>query len=438
MQQKITSSRRSFIGSLGKNFKNGVDDEKLTLYIPSEHIKKTAIKSPEATEADFGTKEGFDRFASIRRSRRIKKDSIPGNNTPPSSFGKAPPGPDTPIPTRRFISRVDINDENNTHNNNNSKLTTTVNAEQQLNDVPMVNRKPVTGRGFSTTNGTNGTKQSIQRNGHGHGLRNSNLIEARPVVDLALNNNKHTSSIRQQSNFIPIPTSKTTPGAVSNNNNNPTAATTTITPLSSSPAENDEGFEESPNSLTENNTTTEGIVLVNKMQPPNGTSNGKITYNNNNNESKSNNINNNVKNSSSVFSMPLIRRKSLVHQEHTTTTPLIESSSTTMHSNNGISNSNKKNSNNNNNLVVHHNNRKNQSLNSTPRTITNGNSTDISNNSEITPKATNKNNTGKVRILSFMRPTASSSAKDKLDALSSTKTNSNNIKTNVVNKRAFK
>jgi hypothetical protein len=119
------STRRTLIESLGNK---STEDKNLVLYIvPSEKSESAKAKtpSPEAltgeakpkvkmttfenidAEISAGTREGFNRFDSIRRSRRIKR---PDSSTPalPRKFNNT-----TTSPQPKFVSKVDITAESN-------------------------------------------------------------------------------------------------------------------------------------------------------------------------------------------------------------------------------------------------------------------------------------------------------------------------------------
>ncbi|CAG7729172.1 unnamed protein product, partial [Allacma fusca] len=258
--------RRSLIGALG----TVTDDDSLILYIPENSLSvkvnptrrlslgkadRASSENSENLSHTGGTKEGFDRFASIRRSRRYKKGPETPINTNIKKDGSAP---STPSPQPKFVSKIDIS-SSDTPDLKPPSDSSAGNASQRNTKVPLTRIR--------------------QRND----TRSASMIEPRhvhlalgrnPVTDVNSdehpshdNGTGHTTSSTTRSP-INVPSSARDPGHQNNYN-------TKL--LSSSPgsAEHDEGFEESQSSLSETNSQSESnnnFVPASQKTPTNSRS----------------------------------------------------------------------------------------------------------------------------------------------------------------------
>ena len=439
-------TRRSLIGALGSKSQ----DDSLVLYIPEDSLatkvgvpstntRRTSIgkadKLPDISAGSAGTKEGFDRFASIRRSRRYKRGPDVSLNT----SGKDTSAPSTPSPQPKFVSKVDL-----TSGPDSTPLKSSVFTSDNSNSTAKPSRTPLT--------------RVRQRND----ARSASLIEPHHV-HLALGRNADESTspeISNDTNTIMM-TSPTTAQkvnfAVPSRETSSAFTNTKIFGVGN--PENDEGFEESQSSLSETNSQTENSNVTAHKPSTNNTSrvrigstgsargdNNSTLYSNTRHTSKapngqlsvtqsqplrrksrqensdltpSNNVvnssnNNNNKNSSRTSL--LSSRSSLTSQTTVNTVREFEPKSKTT-AITSASNGWKKPFSTSNPI---------SSSPLTPRSSMtmknnsrNNNNNDVQNHDVKLSRTGTDNNSSKAftpRILSFMRPTASSSAKDKIDA----------------------
>ncbi|ODN02594.1 FH2 domain-containing protein 1 [Orchesella cincta] len=464
-QAKETDGRRSLIGSLGASESH---DEKLVLYIPEKSLTNSNGKSirrvPSVSIADkkeddysssnAGTKEGFDRFASIRRSRRYKKGPeltssstpsspiITGSNTMTNNSGMSSPSitttrPELLTPTAAIRSRISTSSP--------SKTEPIRSESMRSSEKPSL--KP-----DSNISSSKSLRAPVRRR---HDPRSMSTIEPRDVK-LAMKNNATIGSESQ----APVVSSQNGTSIVQIRHGASNGAPSRMfssskTTLSSSPgtAERDEGFEESHSSLSETNSQSEANIILTKdatsaangshsadsrvlQRRPSRTSmtslNTPSSKGNSFRESNNNVISQNYKNSSRQSL--LSSRSSLTSQ---TTVGTVKESSNHLNESNNKKNGSKS-------RIPDH-------LESTysthpsthtglsSRSSSNGSNHSFSSKTVKSENGHNNNNnnlekksSGKgVRIFSFMKPTASSQAKDKIEPPSKSKS-----KTSI--KKAFK
>lgn len=268
-----TDGRRSLIGSLGAEN----HDDKLILYIPEKSlsgnsstlgksIRRNSVNIAEKKDEDSvsaGTKEGFDRFASIRRSRRYKKGMDLGSPTSCSSANplssatgiSGNPGSGANSPTispskpEPFSSTASIR----------SRISSPMKTEPSRADSSTRTTLRSTGSGVpesstSTITPTKPLRAPIRRR---NDPRSMSTIEPRDVK-LAM---KHSSS--SSSNESGVVSSQNGTSIVQIRHGGPSQRTfgnhgaKSSLNSSSGTAERDEGFEESHSSLSETNSQSE-------------------------------------------------------------------------------------------------------------------------------------------------------------------------------------
>ncbi|CAL8104840.1 unnamed protein product [Orchesella dallaii] len=472
-QTKETDGRRSLIGSLGASESH---NEKLVLYIPEKSLTNSSGKSirrvPSVSIADkkdsnddysssnAGTKEGFDRFASIRRSRRYKKgpeltpSSTPsspiittsGSNSMTNNNGMSSPSitttrPELFTPTAAIRSRISTS----------STKTEPVRSESMRSaDKPSL--KP-----DSNISSSKSLRAPVRRR---HDPRSMSTIEPRDVK-LAMKNNSTNGS------ESPVVSSQNGTSIVQIRHGASNGAPSRVfssskTTLSSSPgtAERDEGFEESHSSLSETNSQSEANIILTKDATPTGnqrdngspSSDGRVlqrrpsrtsmtslnipsSKGNSFRESNNNVISQNYKNSSRQSL--LSSRSSLTSQ---TTVGTVKESNNQNHS----ESNNKKNGSKTRlaDLDSTYSTHPSTHTGLSSRSSSNGSNHSFSSKTLKNENGHNNNNNNSEkkssskggltpRIFSFMKPTASSQAKDKIEPPSKSKS-----KTSI--KKAFK
>lgn len=473
--KETDGGRRSLIGSLGAG---NHSEEKLVLYIPEKSlsnssspptrssIRRVSITDQKKDDQDYssaGTKEGFDRFASIRRSRRYKKgpELAP---TPQTTVSSSPPSTTLNSPSisqskpEPFTSTATIR----------SRISTT-----PKNDLNKSESMRVPSKGTSSTSITAPENKILRAPARRrHDPRSMSTIEPRDVR-LAM---KTASSSPNESSGMVSSQNGTSVVQIRHGSqaprNNVFSTTSNKSQLSSSPgtAERDEGFEESHSSLSETNSQSEATHLNNnqsvgnqlhsnsnhnpsssssKLDASNGSrglqrrpSRTSITSLNKVNSFRDNNsnvISQNYKNSSRQSL--LSSRSSLTSQ---TTVGTVKETSNGGTLNNKKSGSRTKISDLDSTYSTHPSAEQNHHMNSSRSNSNSSNgsasySRSNSHNSTTDKKSNSKSGGGLTpRIFSFMKPTASSSAKDKIDNAPSTGSTTKPSKSSKITKKTFK